>query len=135
MKKAAPFLISAAVVSGIIFLVFFERYSQRFDAEYVGAAVCGECHTQIYPEWQRSPHANMVRDPDSYSVVGDFDDATWTLPEADQQLPSDAMPAARMYSDAGKYFMALRAPDEDSFKAFPIDYVVGYQYRQVYLTR
>jgi len=135
MKRAA-FIVFAGVLSvGVTFYLYLERYSPRFDADYVGAAVCGECHTQIYPEWKRSPHANMVRDPDDRSVVGDFDEATWTLPEADQRIPLDAEPAARMFSDAGKYFMALRVPGEETFEPFPIDYVVGYQYRQVYLTR
>ena len=135
MRRVAPIVVVAVLVLVVVFFGFFERYAPRYDAEYVGAAVCGECHTQIYPEWQRSPHANMLREPDIRSVVGDFSNATWTLDEADRQNSLDAEPAARMFSDAGKYFMELRNPGEESFEAFQIDYVVGYQYRQVYLTR
>lgn len=40
-----------------------------------------------------------------------------------------------MHADDGSYFMDLRIPGQEGFRAFPIDYVVGYQYRQVYLTR
>jgi len=134
-KKIAPFVLTAVLLVGITSYLFFEQYSQRFDAEYVGASVCGECHTQIYPEWQRSPHANMVREPGEISVVGDFDDATWTLPESDWRSPADSEPTAHMYSEDGKYFMSLRVPGTEEFEAFPIEYVVGYQYRQVYLTR
>ena len=135
MNKTTGLILVVVSIVAIAFLVFLERYSPRYDAEYVGAAVCGECHTQIFPEWQRSPHANMLREPNAQSVVGDFNDASWTLPKADQRKPLDLQPAARMYSDAGKYFMALRVPGKDSFEPFQIDYVVGYQYRQVYLTR
>ena len=77
----------------------------------------------------------MVREPGETSVVGDFNDGSWTLPKIHQQVPLDAKPAARMFEDAGKYFMSLRVPGEESFDTFPIDFVVGYQYRQVYLTR
>ena len=135
MRRLASFIAAVALLSIIAFVVFLERYAPRYDAVYVGAAECGECHTQVYPEWHRSPHAKMLRKPDAQSVVGDFSDASWTLSKADQRQALDAEPAARMYSNAGKYFMALRVPGEDTFEPFPIDYVVGYQYRQVYLTR
>jgi len=39
-----------------------------------------------------------------------------------------------MYAEAGNYYMDLRIPGADTFQAFQIDYVVGFQYRQVYLT-
>ncbi len=135
MKKATPIVLATALLIVVLLVGLLEHYSPRYDAEYVGKVVCGECHTQIYPEWQRSPHANMVRDPDPDSVVGDFENATWSLPEAAWQLPTDPEPAARMYTDAGIYYMDLRMPGSEEFQAFQIEYVVGYQYRQVYLTR
>jgi len=134
-RKIAVLAATVTVLVGLCFYLFLDHYAPRFDAEYVGASVCGECHTQIYPEWQRSPHANMLREPDEISVVGDFENASWTMPESDWRLSTDSAPAAHMFADAGKYFMSLRVPGTEEFEAFPIDYVVGYQYRQVYLTR
>jgi predicted CXXCH cytochrome family protein len=32
-------------------------------AHYVGSAACQKCHAQIYEHWQRTPMANVVRDP------------------------------------------------------------------------
>jgi predicted CXXCH cytochrome family protein len=32
-------------------------------ARYVGSAACRECHEDIYTRWQRTPMANVVRDP------------------------------------------------------------------------
>lgn len=30
---------------------------------YVGSAACRTCHTEIYARWQKTPMANIVRDP------------------------------------------------------------------------
>jgi predicted CXXCH cytochrome family protein len=32
-------------------------------ARYVGSAACRECHADIYARWQKTPMANVVRDP------------------------------------------------------------------------
>jgi predicted CXXCH cytochrome family protein len=32
-------------------------------AHYVGSSACQKCHAQIYEHWQRTPMANVVRDP------------------------------------------------------------------------
>jgi len=131
--------IAVAVVPGIavatLALLTYEHYSPQYDAEYVGAGVCGGCHTQVYPEWSRSPHANMLRAAGPDSVVGDFDDASWSLPGTPLVEGAGARPAARMLRRGDKYFMEFLSPDETGYVAFPIEYVVGYQYRQVYLTR
>ena len=135
MKKAAPVILALGILAVVSAIALLDRYSPKYDAEYVGAAVCGECHTQIFPEWQRSPHANMLRNASPQSVVGDFENFSWMLADEHRRSPEDSEPAARMYADAGDYFMDLRVPGEDSFQTFKVDYVVGYQYRQVYLTR
>ena len=122
-------------MTAAIAFLYYDYHASGFDAQYVSAEVCGGCHTQIFPEWQRSPHANMTRRPSPQSVVGDFDNASWTLPESAQRLATDIEPAVQMYMDDGKYFMALRHPQTEEFVPFEIAYVIGYQYRQVYLTR
>ena len=32
-------------------------------AHYVGSAACEKCHSDIYGRWQKTPMANVVRDP------------------------------------------------------------------------
>lgn len=128
LKKLASIILAIAALVAALGYWQFERYSTSFDAEYVGAATCGDCHTQIYPEWQMSSHANMLRRANRSSVVGDFDNATWSAPQAEQ-------PSARMFTQGNNYFMAFRESGGDTFHIFPIEFVVGYQYRQVYLTR
>ena len=108
MKKAAPVILALGILAVVSVIALLDRYSPKYDAEYVGAAVCGECHTQIFPEWQRSPHANMLRDASPQSVVGDFENASWILPEEDWRSPLDSEPAARMHADAGNYYITIR---------------------------
>ena len=110
-----------------------EQFEERFDAEYVGSAVCGDCHTIIHGRWSGSPHANMVRRPDVGSVVGDFNQGEFRLP-SDSPDPLAGEVVARTFVENDQYFMALRHPqDHESFVAFPIEYVIGYQYRQEYV--
>ncbi|MCA9940916.1 MAG: hypothetical protein KC418_19895 [Anaerolineales bacterium] len=120
-----------------ILLLFteYESYTSLYDADYIGSAACGDCHPFIYANWQESPHANMTRRPTPESVVGDFDNGSWTLPVSAQVLPTDSEPAVRTYTEGGDYYMALRDPQTNEFVPFKIAYVIGYQYRQTYLTQ
>jgi len=131
LRKAAPFLGAAGVLLVLAAFVRFESYESLYDAEYVGSEKCGECHTVTYDRWLDSPHAKMLREPSMESVVGDFDDGSWTPPPETGEVE----PAVRTYTEGGKYFMALRDPGTGEFVPFQIAYVVGYQYRQTYLTQ
>ena len=125
----------AVGVLALLFSVRFESFTSLYDADYVGSESCGDCHTVIYDRWQQSPHAKMARPAGPDTVVGDFDNATWTLPADAQVLPDDDEPAARMYREGDTYYMALRDPNSDEFVPFPIAYTIGFQYRQTYLTQ
>lgn len=110
-----------------------DRFHQRYDADYVGSPVCGECHRLNHEQWVRSPHANMVREPTPETVIGDFDDGEFRLPEHSPD-PLAGQVVARSYTRDGSYFLALRHPGTGRFVEFPIRYVIGYQYRQEYVT-
>ncbi len=137
-RQLGLFSFTAGVLAlGAILFIFteYESYASLYDASYVGAAVCGDCHTITFDRWDDSPHAKMTRLASPASVVGDFEDGIWTLPVAAQVLPGDDQPAMRAYRENGVYIMALRDGESGEFVPFPIEYVVGYQYRQTYLTR
>ena len=127
--------VGMVVVLAATFLMFVEPFSPTFDASYAGSGECGKCHTGIYSKWKDSSHAWMTRRPTNASVVGDFDNGAWTLPASARTKPGDDQPAARMFKRGDKHYMALRHPTEDRFVPFEIAYVVGFQYRQVYLTQ
>lgn len=110
-----------------------DSFHARYDADYVGSEVCGECHTFKYQEWAISPHANMVRAPSPSTVIGDFEQGTFRLP-ADSPDPLAGDVVARTYRRGEQYLMALRHPRQDGWVEFPIELVVGYQYRQEYVT-
>jgi hypothetical protein len=110
------------------------RFERSFDAEYVTSEVCAECHTLVHAQWEVSPHANIVRPPDSVSVVGNFRDGAFRLP-ADSPDPRAGEVVAKAYQRDGRYIFALAHPSEERFVEFPIELVVGYQYRQEYLYR
>lgn len=122
-------------IGGILFFFTeYESYESLYDAEYVGSATCGKCHIFVYEEWKQSPHAKMTRHPSAESVVGNFDQGSYTLPAQYQTLPEDDQPAMKTYTENGDYFMALRDPQTGNYQPFKVDYVIGYQYRQTYLT-
>lgn len=135
-SRRALIVAAAAALAVVLFtLTEYESYASLYDAEYVTSAKCGECHKIIYEQWQRSPHANMARLASVASVVGDFDDGSYMVP-AEYATPDDvALPAARMTRQGNSYFMSLRNPGTDQYTPFRVDYVIGYQYRQTYLTR
>ncbi|GAB4185264.1 MAG: hypothetical protein Tsb002_08870 [Wenzhouxiangellaceae bacterium] len=128
-----PSLLIVAV--GLYAWAVYEPPPGQFDSEYIGSGECKACHTQIYPLWKRSPHANIARRATSDSVIGQFDNHQWFLPENVRRSTLDNKPAARMYQQDGDYYMALRQPDSAAYTPFKIEYVIGYQYRQTYLTR
>lgn len=106
---------------------------RRYDADHVGSETCGNCHTVVHAHWARSPHANMIHQPAPDTVIGNFDDATYALP-ASSPDPLRGQVVARAFRRGDQYIMALRHPEQDGFVEFPIAYVVGYQYRQEYVT-
>lgn len=110
-----------------------DRFEKRFDAAFVGSKACADCHTLVNAQWEVSPHANMVRDPSPTSVVGNFKPGEFKLP-ANSPDPLAGQVVARTYQRDSRYFMALKHPTETRFVEFPISKVIGYQYRQEYLT-
>jgi hypothetical protein len=135
LRKVLPIAALGAALLLLAAFTRFESYESLYDAEYVGSESCGECHTITYDRWAESPHAQMLREPSPASVVGDFDDGSWTPPHEARIPADDDTPAARMYTEVGDYFMALRHPESGEFIPFKIAYVVGYQYRQTYLVQ
>ncbi len=129
-------VLAAVGVAGVgLFAWLIEPFDPKFDASYVGSEACGRCHTGIYDRWKPSSHALMTRRATPTSVVGNFGDGQWSVPTAARRGPEDDRPAAYMRKNGDAYVMSLRHPTQDRYVSFPIAYVVGYQYRQVYLTR
>ncbi len=137
VPRGARYLLGGALILGVLLAAFtrFESYESLYDAEYVGSETCGECHTIIFDRWQESPHAKMVREVSPEAMVGNFVDGSYTPPPEAWVYPEDSeIPAAIMYTQEGRYVMAIRKPGTRQYIPFTVYFVVGYQYRQEYLT-
>lgn len=126
--------LSFVAVASLVW-VFHEDYSRVYQAEFVGSDVCGGCHVINHSQWKSSPHHKITQEPAAVSVVGNFNNGEWYLPEQDRKSELDKLPAVKMFTRSGEFFMGLRYPQSDQYHPFRIDRVVGYQYRQTYLTR
>ena len=125
-----------AVIGLALLLVAFTRYesyTSLYDAEYVGADKCGECHTVTYETWQASGHAKMVREPSPDTLLADFTDGSWTPPVEARTSPDDDQPVARFYTEGEDYYVALRDPNTNEFVPFKVVYILGSHYRQEFL--
>ena len=135
LRRLLPFGLLLVLLLTSFSLTTYESYASLYDAEYVGVEVCADCHTIMYDRWKNSPHANMTHQPSPETVVGDFANGTWMLPPEAQLLPfDDQLPAMRAYTEGDDFYMALRRPGTAEYVPFKIAYVIGYQYRQTYLT-
>ena len=47
--------------------------------EYAGSAACKQCHAAEFQAWQRSQHAVAMQHATAQTVLGDFNDATYTF--------------------------------------------------------
>ncbi len=133
MKILAYIIAFILLAVGTIYL-FREPAPKVFHADFVGSEVCGDCHWINYDAWKISPHHNIARLPAEDSVVGDFVGGKYYFPQQNIESES-AKPAAKMYQRDGNFYMALHDLAADSYSEFKIDKVIGYQYRQTYLTQ
>lgn len=92
--------------------------------DYVGAAVCGECHTEVYAAWKRSPHARAMGFPSAEAVLGEFSGQVIEH-EGGQVVP---------LRDGDRFVMELRTPRGVERVGVDLWLASGRQ-QQVYFTR
>ncbi|ARN75756.1 tetratricopeptide repeat protein [Oceanicoccus sagamiensis] len=70
-----------AVAVSLLLTVFslFTHATPVNDANFVGSQQCASCHQQAYKDWQGSHHDQAMMMADSTSVLGDFNQATFSL--------------------------------------------------------
>ncbi|WP_160154081.1 multiheme c-type cytochrome [Microbulbifer sp. ALW1] len=91
-------------------------------ADYVGAVACAGCHQQAFDDWQKSHHDLAMKTPDSETVVGNFDNATFDYFGTESSF----------YQRDGKYFVRTDNA-EGALQEFPIAYTFGVYPLQQYL--
>ena len=91
-------------------------------AQYVGSASCATCHTQAMQEWKGSDHERAMMHASPSSVVGDFNNATFTYNGIE----------SKFYTRDGKYFV-LTDGEDGKLTEFEIQYTFGIRPLQQYL--
>ena len=91
-------------------------------AEYVGRGACVSCHAAQDSLWSTSHHALAMEVADSTTVLGDFNDATYT---------SNGV-TSRFFRKNGGYWVATDGPD-GALTEYPIRYTFGVYPLQQYL--
>ncbi len=91
-------------------------------AEFVGRAACASCHQAQDSNWQTSHHAQAMAVADSTTVLGNFENATYTY----NGLTS------RFFRRDGTYWVNTEGPD-GALVDYPISYTFGVYPLQQYL--
>jgi predicted CXXCH cytochrome family protein len=89
---------------------------------FVGSAACGECHAAELAAWRGSQHALAMRAATAATVLGNFDDASFTQGDV----------TSRFFKRDGKFFVVTDGPDGKPGE-FEIRYTFGVYPLQQYL--
>ncbi len=89
---------------------------------FVGSAACGGCHSGEMAAWRGSQHALAMQEASAATVLGNFDDATFTQGDV----------TSRFFKRDGKFLVATDGPD-GKLGEFEIRYTFGVYPLQQYL--
>jgi len=92
------------------------------DAAYVGRDACVACHTAEDSLWRGSHHAAAMAPADSTTVLGDFDNASYTYNGV----------TSRFFRRDGRYWVSTDGPD-GTLVDYPVSYTFGVYPLQQYL--
>lgn len=125
-KKLWTLLIAVGIISGVVVL---ERCSPDkgdsvpvSDNKYIGDASCQSCHKAEYESWLTSDHFRAMQPADENTVLGDFNNATYT---------ADGV-TSKFFRKEGKYYINTQGPDGENHD-YEILYTFGYKPLQQYL--
>ena len=92
------------------------------DSEFVGTENCATCHKAEFAAWQNSHHDLAMQEPTPASVLGDFDNATFSYHRA-----------VTTFSKNGDEFWVTTEGPDGVPERFPVRYVFGVYPLQQYL--
>lgn len=91
-------------------------------ATYTGSASCQSCHTKAFQDWQQSDHFRAMQEPRDSTVLGDFNDKTFT---------ADGV-TSRFFRKDGKFIIQTQG-DDGKTHDYEVKYTFGYFPLQQYL--
>ncbi|MCK5824817.1 MAG: tetratricopeptide repeat protein [Ichthyobacteriaceae bacterium] len=90
---------------------------------FVGKKSCIECHAQEYKDWRHSDHDKAMAEATDASVVGDFNNSTYT--------DSDGF-VSKFYKKDDKFFVYTKGENGEA-KEMKVEYTFGVRPLQQYL--
>ncbi len=122
--------LAAAVVillSPVLYLLFqnpAQSFPNKAVVQFVGSEKCKNCHESVYNKWRGSDHDRAMDVAGAETVLGDFNDASFTDPYNNV--------TTRFYRKGEKYFVATQGPD-GRLGEFEITHTFGATPLQQYL--
>jgi len=99
-----------------------EPKSVSTPAAFVGSVSCKSCHAKPYADWQLSDHFRAMQEPTDSTVLGDFNDRSFT---------ADGV-KSRFFRKDGKYFINTEGNDGQNHD-YQVLYTFGFFPLQQYL--
>ncbi len=126
--KARSIQVVLALVLFIIVGLFLtqctstDQNKELVKSEFVGDTSCQSCHAKEHAAWKGSDHAKAMAVANDSTVLGDFDNQTYT---------ADGV-TSRFFKKEGKYFINTQGAD-GRYHDFEIKYTFGHYPLQQYL--
>lgn len=141
MKKCIFMFRKSSIAIGLVillvasFVVFKVFYANKFTSEdakyepvfsknvgYVGDESCKKCHETEHQDWKKSDHYMAMLLPGDSTVLGDFNNVTFT---------ADGV-TSRFFKKANKFYINTEGDDGKNHD-FEVKYIFGYKPLQQYL--
>lgn len=110
-------------------------------ATFIGAEACRKCHEKQYQEWTKTWHSKMERWASPETVVGDFNNVTWTF----KNIAVDPIKGGkkekvngtvRLWRDGRNYFFTVVDRDnEKNNQTYQVAKTLGGKWDQHYETK
>jgi len=128
--KITGFIATFVIILSIPIYYLKEEYGRTYQygikdestATFVGSKKCFDCHKKQYDKWQHSHHDHAMDVADEKTVLGDFNDAVFTLFGI----------TSRFYQKDGRFFVHTNGPD-GKMGDFEITHTFGWYPLQQYL--
>lgn len=117
-------MLSLAVLSSLFVAACSDRSpeSSASDPEFVGREACASCHQDQTHEWQGSHHDLAMEPATDSTVLGDFDDATFTKGSV----------TSRFFKEDGAFYVHTEGP-QGEMRDYEVKYTFGVTPLQQYL--
>lgn len=131
-RKIIVALLLIAVLGTVLLLIKHYLSDEQYSAvpkriasmpeAYAGSASCKECHPKAFADWQASDHFKAMQRPTTETVLGDFDNASYT---------ADGI-TSHFFKRGDKYYVNTQGAD-GKYADFEVSYTFGYYPLQQYL--